>query len=548
MQTVELSPDYYRDNFHFLLDWIEQRYAHLLSDEQARFISQFLSLPKTSQCLAVRFASRKGPWFRVEKISYAEIGCIYSAAETLLDNELLFEDPALTLDELGQILTKKELHQLFQLPGYSTLNKDGYLSQIHNQIENLDTKKWSDWTSRNFGALFFWPYQELIQELQLLFFGNSYQKLTKFVLLDLGLHRYEQYSIDSQHQLFKTQQEVLSYRRIDRWNELLDNRNDLYVHLELANELHQFSVPASIQRRFDKLRNRVGYEIERRGYHEIALSLYQTNQQPPSRERQIRLLEKQGDITTAWQLISKVLEAPHNEEELQIIKRIAVRLSKKLQQPFITTPRFSPQEMYFQMNELTASLNENSIELCVQQHLTRDNAPCYYVENILFTSLFGLWIWPDMFRAIDGAFANPFQAAPLDMYHPEFAQKRDGLCERWQELEQSDFSVRILKRWHEKMGMLNHWVSWDLDVNIIENALNLIPIAHLTLIFERLLFDPKNNRSGFPDLIQFFPESKTYELIEVKGPGDRLQDNQIRWFTYFDQHAIPAKVCYVIQD
>jgi hypothetical protein len=31
-------------------------------------------------------------------------------------------------------------------------------------------------------------------------------------------------------------------------------------------------------------------------------------------------------------------------------------------------------------------------------------------------------------------------------------------------------------------------------------------------------------------------------LIEVKGPGDRLQDNQIRWLAYCVQHGMPVRV------
>jgi hypothetical protein len=34
-------------------------------------------------------------------------------------------------------------------------------------------------------------------------------------------------------------------------------------------------------------------------------------------------------------------------------------------------------------------------------------------------------------------------------------------------------------------------------------------------------------------------------MVEVKGPGDRIQDNQQRWLEYFAQHQIPAEVYYV---
>lgn len=34
-------------------------------------------------------------------------------------------------------------------------------------------------------------------------------------------------------------------------------------------------------------------------------------------------------------------------------------------------------------------------------------------------------------------------------------------------------------------------------------------------------------------------------MIEVKGPGDRLQDHQTRWLEFCVDHSIPVSVCYV---
>lgn len=34
-------------------------------------------------------------------------------------------------------------------------------------------------------------------------------------------------------------------------------------------------------------------------------------------------------------------------------------------------------------------------------------------------------------------------------------------------------------------------------------------------------------------------------MIEVKGPGDRLQDNQLRWLAFCEEHGMPVTVCYV---
>lgn len=83
---------------------------------------------------------------------------------------------------------------------------------------------------------------------------------------------------------------------------------------------------------------------------------------------------------------------------------------------------------------------------------------------------------------------------------------------------------------------------------VLRLALECIPASHLKVIFERMCRDVAANGAGFPDLIQFFPERKQYRLIEVKGPGDRLRDNQRRWLHHFAQHGIPASVCHVQWD
>ena len=51
-----------------------------------------------------------------------------------------------------------------------------------------------------------------------------------------------------------------------------------------------------------------------------------------------------------------------------------------------------------------------------------------------------------------------------------------------------------------------------------------------------------------PDLIQFYPAERRYRMIEVKGPGDRLQDNQKRWLAFAAEQGIPVEVCYVSWD
>jgi hypothetical protein len=83
---------------------------------------------------------------------------------------------------------------------------------------------------------------------------------------------------------------------------------------------------------------------------------------------------------------------------------------------------------------------------------------------------------------------------------------------------------------------------------LLSVALSCLPRRHLKACFARILSDIRANRCGLPDLVQFWPEERRYRLIEVKGPGDRLQDNQIRWLTFCVAHEIPVSVCHVSWD
>jgi hypothetical protein len=548
--TPDLSPHYYLDNFRFLLDWVSRQYADLLNDEEQDFIARFNQLSHSdhhSQCLLVRLLGRKGPHFRADKLRYDEIAQLQDCATRLIDKQLLQTNALLSLDELAGLLTKPELLELFsaELRPYKSERKETLVLLL--TATYTEAQHWSQWTNNRWGELYTVCLQDMIARLLLLFFGNAYQDLSEFVLQDLGLFRYENYLIDYQHRIFKSREEVLQYQKLLLLRELLEQAQTLDDLQQLVTLMpHTYESPA-MERRRARLCNQLAYELERIGEQNAALQLYQQIDLPPARERRIRLLERTGHYEQAWQLLNELLNVPANEEELQIGERMAPRLAKKAGSTFAKKSPAILIEHSLLLEQLQNELGHYlSVEEIVRRHLDQPDAPCFYVENHLFNGLFGLWLWPEMFRNIDGAFANPFQAAPLDLYQEDFIQRRPGITQLWQLLENDEHHQHIREYWQLKQGITNHFVSWSLlDEPLLQLALDCIPAPHLKVIFERLLFDMKNNRSGLPDLIQFFPAQKTYRMIEVKGPGDRVQDNQRRWLDYFAAHRIPAEVCYV---
>lgn len=547
----DLAADYYLTNFQFMVNWVLQRYADLLSADEHQFLAAFQQLTRTSQCLLVRLSGRKGPLFRSDKLHYTEIDSIEQAAQELIAAGLLSSNRLLSINEAADLLTKVELLNLFSqdLRGTKQVRKEAFVAQLSELYP--EPKTWQDWTSNQLGTAYLLDNQTLISTLLLLFFGNAYQDLTEFVLQDIGLYRYENYTIDHQHRVFKNRAELEQYQLLIQLREQLEQADAIANLIQIAEclplHLPESSTSTRIERRRARLCNQLAYELERMNEHSLALTLYTQSHLPPARERRIRLLEKQGDFSAAWQLLNELLQTPCDEHELQVAQRMAPRLARKLGEAVVKKTRTCVIEQHLVLPRIVdAEGNFLRVEEVVRHHLDQPESPCFYVENLLLSGLFGLWLWPEMFRGIDGAFANPFQAAPLDLYQENFVANRPGIHQLWQLMDGSQYQDHIRQIWRDKNGITNHLVHWQfLDQPLLDLALHSIPAAHLKAIFERLLFDIKNNRSGLPDLIQFYPTINSYRMIEVKGPGDRIQDNQQRWLDYFSLKAIPAEVCYV---
>jgi VRR-NUC domain len=113
-------------------------------------------------------------------------------------------------------------------------------------------------------------------------------------------------------------------------------------------------------------------------------------------------------------------------------------------------------------------------------------------------------------------------------------------------LDSHEYRDAIKHNFHAKQGIQSSFVAWGvLDEELLDTALACIPGAHLRHYFERLLSNLPENRTGLPDLVQFWIDEHRYRMIEVKGPGDRLQDNQQRWMEFCMEQNLPVAICHV---
>ena len=536
-QALE-NPFYYLDNFQQVLDWVGRHHGDLLDEAERAFIDRFALLPQASQALLVRMVMRKGALFRAGKLRYAEIGCPHRAALPLIELGWVDADRALTLEQLFALMTKGELLQMFGAATSTSLRKSELLETL--RLTHDAAKPLRAWCGQIEDAVFALCIDELCERLRLLFFGNIHQDWSEFVLAHLGIYRYEQVAFSPTSRAFTCRADLDAYLHLHRCRERFDAGEPLPAIL--AEIPHAPYANAWLESRRGKLLLRIGQQFERMGELSDALRLHAANTYPGARERAIRVLERCGQPAAALEWLQQAQAEPPSEQESQQLQRILPRLQRSLGIP-TNRPSTRPPELL----GLVLPKPGCSVEQAVREHLSRADAPVYYVENALVGSLFGLLCWEAIFAPLPGAFFHPFHWAPADLNRADFHQRRANLfADCLACLDSEDYRDCIWRTFQAKLGIHNAFVSWGLlDEQLLALALDCIPAAHLKLMFQRILADVCGNRTGLPDLIQLWPKERRYRMIEVKGPGDRLQDNQKRWIDYAHQHGLPITVCHV---
>lgn len=538
--VVELSADYYLDNFKQLIGFVRLHYANLLREEELEFSASFCELDANAQKLYVRLLCRTKSHFRLSKIDYPEIADIESAVQHLQAKNFLAINTNLTLDDIVPLFTRPELQERLDL----SLTKSMKRGEIEKAIfaekdpQRLITQLCEE-------ECIVEVLQQIYFDLyRLCFFGNLYQDMTEFVLRDIGRTQFEDYPLGAAHLAFATRQQIDAhlhyYACIEDIDAILAQPAEAILdwHATLPKKI---PTDANLERRIDRITNTLARQLERLGEVDAALNLFRHASKPPSRERQARILARMDLPRDALDLCQQIIQSPITDEEKQFAEYFAAKLAKKIDVKWNTKPPHKPV-----IDNLVLTGGVDKVEFHAQEHYAKEGQ-CFYIENTLFNGVFGLAIWDIIFAPIAGVFFNPFQFAPADFYEPEFRQQREVLLSRRMlELrEPASLIDRATETYDRKQGIQNPLVQWQyLSRSLLELALDRIPIEHWLAVFERLLQDIRHNRNGMPDLI-LFPTEGGYCLIEVKGPGDRLQKNQQRWMSYFSEHGIPHKVAHV---
>ncbi|MGF1800780.1 VRR-NUC domain-containing protein [Vibrio gigantis] len=542
--TPQLSPTYYLDNFNRLIEHAQTLYPDLLSGDERRWLSEYKRLSVSSQCLMVRLLSRRGCWFRSDKLNYVEIPDLNSALQELgtsgfitLSHPAEQHDLVISEVELGlHLLTKPELLSVFPaLKSNKTAKKSDLLLLLEQQ-------PFDQFQSLPFDCIYVVESQ-VIDVLLLLFFANTYQDLSQFVLSDLGLNTFENYPLSKQCRFFTSRDQLnqlLQMRDVHRLYSEGDRKDSEFLE-RLLNSIPAESEHRSIARKRARLINDIARDLERLNQNDQAIFWFKQSVLPPSRERLARIYDKQGELDLMCDIVTQMKATPSDVSELEVAIKLEDRLLRKQGHKVSRAIKPICKEI-----KLELDLSQTRVELAVKQHFENQGWDVYFSENSFLCGLFGLAFWDVVFSDVEGAFINRYQHRPLDLYHPDFVDKRAEQVEAVFQTISKHGLNHLLDTHDEKQGIANPFVHWNhFPKALIEHSIASIPKPLVVDLFKVILGDLKLFRTGMPDLIAF--KDGEFHWIEVKGPGDKLQDNQWRWIKEFERLSVPFSVCYVNQ-
>lgn len=547
--TADLdNPLYYLGNMETLVAWVVEHHRDLLLPMELARLQAFFALSRPARALLTRMVMRSGDLFRTDKLSYPELGCPEAdALAELVAGHWLEADPLLTLDELFRLFTLAELRPAFATALAQTgLAKNLPKARMREALQEIhgEARTLQHWFDSPVAAVVRVNHMALFDRIRLMFFGNLRQSWSDFVLVELGHHRYEPVAFTLESRAFARRADVDTYLAMHQCREQLDAGAPA---VEVWTQVPAATDNSWLTSRRDRLLLELGRQAERQGERELALQALTASGHREARLKRLRLLERMKRFDQAWELAGHWQQQPLGDAETQGLARITKRLAAKVGQPAPPVAQNPAiREWLLELPRVTGS-----VESVVRDHLSRPEAPVFYAENTLINGLFGLLCWPAIFQPVPGAFFHPFHTGPVDLMREDFTARRQTEFEAcFAALRTGDYRQRILETYAAKQGTTNPFVVWPvLSKELLTLALDCIPATDLLGLFERLLLNIREHRSGFPDLIRFYPENPSheprYEMIEVKGPGDRLQDHQIRWLHVFARQGIAASVCYL---
>jgi len=548
------TPAYYLNDFHSVIQGVEQLHGSLLNADEQAYLRKLKALSLPAQQLYARLVNRKGPYFRVTRLAYPEIGVPDQPIAELVAHRLL--EICVTLPPVPR---QKRLLACFTLPELVAALKN------HAAPKRACRAAFLDWLGawEGFGA---WGSrilkEHLVVELpesdpwpfmRFLFFGELRENLSDFVTRALGHIVTESFAPANLHPCFSSRAQADDAYRMARYYQTFAEIRETRPAAELLEWWHGHGIGrhalADGRFWFDRLVDRLGKRLERENEIDAALALYATSPVAPARERQARLLIKTGRPAEAVTLLQTMQATPCHPEEAYTARHLLARLEKRSRRSearefqlagrTITLP-YAPRNGAV---ETAGGQPDMNVEAAVLAYYRAQGWQGVHAENWLWNASFGLLLWDIIYDPALGVFHSPLQFAPSDLYTPDFYNRRQHAIEaRLISLQNPLQAYQIISRHCQaKHGLANPFVAWHENLpDILSVMLERVPPDGHAAVLRHMARNFRHHSHGFLDL--FIWNAQDYRFIEIKGENDHLAAHQFEWLRFFAEAGIKVSL------
>ncbi|XP_050292649.1 fanconi-associated nuclease 1 homolog [Quercus robur] len=587
-----------RSNPHLFTDdekKFMESFTSLSNDSQRLFVRLYTRKGPWFRISTISYSEVLDPQEAVKGLSAMGYICLFEDKDKLHDNDIKEILNLLTVSELHDILCK-----LKKNCNHGRRKSDLLESLLPSFVDGLCPHLTSLVLDKT-GACFriSSKAESLIWRAERLFFLNGEQNLSTFLLVDLGIVKYPTYDCIISEQIFPGQDDLLAYEEAIEVAQLMDealdgNNVELVLRcIKIADSRISSSSMKTMEsttselvatfyssfsaswvyskvvllgvsflereRRYNDAINLLKRLLNcftcdgRRGYWTLRLSIN---------------LEHTGYPNESLTVAEDGLQDPWVRAGSRMaLQRRILRLGKPPRR--WKTPSFSASikrkitEVHVQGRPLNCEMGMKNrfygedgeqcgVEQLALQYYAGEGGGWQgvHTESGIWLTIFGLLMWDIIFSNVPNVFRTRFQTAPLDMETDSFYLARKSCIEsHLQKIHDGMGEEILITSWESHVGTACRGVNWDRhSLTELRAAVTCIGGPCLASLCRHLAQDYRSWSSGMPDLLlwRFHGEYRgEAKLVEVKGPRDRLSEQQRAWLLLLMDCGFNTEVCKV---
>ena len=516
----DLPTFYYHAHFLEMLDFVVERYEHVLADRHRRIVREFRQLTPDEQRLYVRLVNRKGQIFDVGKLNYPELGDLRPLLAALRAKGWLVSPRSEHYESMLRFLTRTDILETVM----------AIKSGVSRSLKKAEAV---DFARRHVPAEAFLPripgdrivvqgHCREVRFLLYLYFGRLQDGLSQFTMRDLGLVRVND-SSGSYEPRFAERAEAEAQFEIAEVSRAADRATDAELR-ELAGRVADWSEPdfAGVAKARDALCHHLGRRLERAGHRSLALDVYRAGESTACSERVVRLLLGTDRKSEARAFLERCIAEPRNDEERLFAEDLYARRFDKKRTSTATDRLRAAEQIDLDESQMGAP------ERAAAAWFEARGQVAFRVENSLWRSLFGLLFWDELTAPADGGASSPFDFLPQSLVDGSFRDRNRVAVEG---AYAAIAEPGALKRRLLKVGTLHYgkpngvfrWRQQTLDA--------LFALADhgdadgIQSMLDRFIDAYLDSRYGYPDLMLI--DALGIRFVEIKAEGDALRRNQL---------------------